>query len=464
METNAPFAQFLIAAPHSGAGKTTVTLGLLRALHNRGLRVQPFKCGPDFIDPLHHTAAAGTPSINLDQYMMSPAHIRELYQRHTAEADVAITEGVMGLFDGARKREGSSADLAALLQLPVVLILNAKAMAYSAAALLYGLKNFDPALPIAGVIFNFVDTETHYHLLKEACDDVGVPALGHLPTNNHLHIPSRHLGLDTADANDAIAAAERHIERYLDLDAILAATRSSRLAPAGALASTEPAAPPSATASRSRKTILVARDAAFLFLYRENLRRLEAYGRISFFSPLKDTQLPPADLLYLPGGYPELHLEQLSNNRSLWQDIRSFAANGGHILAECGGMMVLGHSITDESGQSWPVAGLLDMATTIKEKKLTLGYRTLTLNNQTLKGHEFHYSQFTHDPAPNQRIAPNAAAGAAGTIKAAANIAIHNARGQEIPAPVFYRQNIFASYMHFYWAENPGPLGDWLPQ
>ncbi|HVU94583.1 MAG TPA: cobyrinate a,c-diamide synthase [Puia sp.] len=438
------FSHFIIAAPHSGAGKTTVTLGLLRALNNRGLNIQPFKCGPDFIDPLHHSAAANTPGINLDLYMMSPAHIRELYQRNTRKADVAITEGVMGLFDGAQKREGSSADLAALLQLPVILILNAKAMAYSAAALLYGLKNFDPALRIAGVIFNFVDTATHYQLLKEACDDVGIPALGHLPANKHLHIPSRHLGLDTANAEDAIQAAARHIEEHLDLDAILAATRTSRPAPAGNSASSEPKAQPTAPANPGKKTILVARDAAFLFLYPENLRRLETYGRIIFFSPLKDTHLPPADILYLPGGYPELYLDQLSNNQSLWHDIRTFAANGGRILAECGGMMVLGHSIIDESGKTWPTAGLVDIATTIKDKKLTLGYRTLTLNNQILKGHEFHYSQFTNNPTGTK------------------NIAIHNARGQEIPAPVFYRQNLFASYMHFYWGESPGPLEAWL--
>jgi len=427
------FSQFLVAAPHSGAGKTTVTLGLLRALHNRGLIIQPFKCGPDFIDPLHHSAAANTSSINLDLYMMSPAHIRELYQRNTRKADVAITEGVMGLFDGSRKREGSSAHLAALLQLPVILILNAKAMAYSAAALLYGLKNFDPALHIAGVIFNFVDTTTHYHLLKEACDDIGIPALGHLPTDKHLHIPSRHLGLDTADADETIEAAARHIDQHLDLDSILAATQTVRPEPQKHISS-----------PRGNKTILVARDEAFLFLYAENLRRLETYGQLKYFSPLKDTRLPPGDILYLPGGYPELYLRQLSNNRSLWQDIHAFAANGGRILAECGGMMVLGHSITDESGQSWPTAGLLDIATTIKEKKLTLGYRTLTLNNQTLKGHEFHYSQFTNNPTGTKTIT------------------IHNARGQEIPAPVFYQHNVFASYMHFYWGESPGPLEAWL--
>ncbi|HEY4111618.1 cobyrinate a,c-diamide synthase [Puia sp.] len=452
METS--ISQFLIAAPHSGAGKTTLTLGLLRALQGRGLRTQPFKCGPDFIDPIHHSTAARRQSINLDAYMMSPDHIKDLYQRYTADADVAITEGVMGLFDGAQKREGSSADLAVLLQLPVILVLNAKAMAYSAAALLHGLKTFDPALTIAGVIFNFVDTATHYRLLQEACEDVGVTALGHLPNEKALRIPSRHLGLDTADAGEAIAAAARHIEKHLDLDAILAATRAPRIAFSRA--------PRPATAPQRSKTILVARDAAFHFLYPENLRRLEAYGRIQFFSPLSEPHLPPADLLYLPGGYPELYLEQLAGNKTLLADIRSFASKG-RILAECGGMMVLGHSITDETGKPWPMAGILNIATTIQEKKLALGYRTLTLDGQSLKGHEFHYSQFVQTPAAANGI-NLAPAGVKGIVQppAAANGIVRNARGQEVAAPVFHGPNLFASYMHFYWGESAGPLEAWL--
>lgn len=456
-----PRSQFLLAAAHSGAGKTTVTLGILRALQHRGLRVQPFKCGPDYIDPIHHRRAAGLDSINLDQYMMSAGHIRQLYHRYSAHADVCITEGVMGLFDGAKKREGSSADLAGLLRLPIILVLNAKAMAYSAAALLFGLKNFDPGLHIAGVIFNFVDTATHYRWLLEACEDTGLQALGYLPANSALRIPSRHLGLDTADAGPAIDAAAQHIEQHLDLDALLSATATTPTAsqagvgmPCKAHCMVNSNHPKnqrkimhSAGAddpTRPHKTILVARDAAFHFLYPENLRRLEAYGQIRYFSPLQDTRLPPAHLLYLPGGYPELYLEQLSRNRSLLTDIKTFADGGGRILAECGGMMVLGTSIIDETGKAWPMAGVLDIVTGMQEKKLHLGYRTLTLDGQTLKGHEFHYSQFVSTPAAN------------------ANLTIHNARGQQLPTPVFHQQNIFASYLHFYWGETLGPLENWL--
>jgi len=449
-------SQFLIAAAHSGAGKTTLTLGLLRALQKQGLTIQPFKCGPDYIDPIHHTTAAHRQSINLDQYMMSAGHIKQLYHRHTIDADVAITEGVMGLFDGARKREGSSADLAGLLELPVILVLNAKAMAYSAAALLYGLKNFDPGLNIAGVIFNFVDTDAHYKFLQEAGEDAGVKALGYLPANNELRIPSRHLGLDTADASAAIDAAARHIEKHLDLDAILEATATD----IPSHSSPNPSSPDPTPTSSAGKTILVARDAAFHFLYPENLRRLEAYGRIEFFSPLKDTHLPPADWLYLPGGYPECYLEQLSGNTSLLDDIKLFAGKGGKLLAECGGMMLLGKAIIDEAGRSWPMAGILDCTTTLQDKKLHLGYRTLTLDGQTLKGHEFHYSQFTNAAAADQPTTqPTTQPNAANTP---ANLTIHNARGQQLSAPVFYHPNIFASYMHFYWGETLGPLQNWL--
>lgn len=442
------FSSFLIAAPHSGAGKTTLTLGLLRAFRDRGMRTQAFKCGPDYIDPIHHAAAAGRPSVNLDSYMMSPAHIGELYRRYSAGADVAVAEGVMGLFDGAKKREGSSADLAILLNLPVILVLNAKAMAYSAAALLYGLKNFDPALRVAGVIFNFVDSPNHYRLLKEACDDVGVAALGHLPTNKGLHIPSRHLGLDTADAGAAIAAADEHIGRYLDLDALLAVTATERPLADGRPWASERPLPSGSDAGVEKlagnRTVLVARDAAFQFLYPENLRRLESIGKLQFFSPLNDVSLPAADILYLPGGYPELYLQQLSNNTTLLADIRLFAARGGRIIAECGGMMVLGEAIVDETGRPWPMAGVLPVRTSMQEKKLHLGYRTLTMNGQPLRGHEFHYSQFVNAPDPDN------------------GILVHNAYGQEVAAPVFYRHNLFASYMHFYWGENFGPLGRWL--
>src|SRR5579863_3560675 len=220
-------SQFLLSAPYSSAGKTTVTLGLLRALRRKGHTVQPFKCGPDFLDPIHHRTASGRDSINLDLYMMSDKHIRDLYANWSANVEVSITEGVMGLFDGAVKSEGSTADLARLLDLPIILILDARAMAYTAAPILFGLRHFDPGLHFAGVIFNFVDSDGHYQLLQEAAADAGVTALGYLPENPNIHIPSRNLGLDTTEAEAAIEAAANHIERHLDIDRFLRLTQPS---------------------------------------------------------------------------------------------------------------------------------------------------------------------------------------------------------------------------------------------
>jgi cobyrinic acid a,c-diamide synthase len=477
-------SQFLIAAAHSGAGKTTVTLGLLKTLQRRGYVVQPFKCGADYIDPMHHRTASGRDSINLDRYIMSDGHIRSLYTRYTSDADVAITEGVMGLFDGAQKREGSSADIAGQLGLPVILVLNAKAMAYSAAAILFGLKNFDPAIHVAGVLFNFVNSEVHYKLLQEACEDVGVKALGYLPVNEGLRIPSRHLGLDTAEAGAAIEAAADHIEKYVDIAGLLEVTAIAEehgIAIAGGHAAAIAGGHATAMAGKNGRemrpdggdgvggddggdgggsgggggsngrggggggrVILVARDAAFHFIYPENIRQLENWGRVSFFSPLQD-QLPVIpDVLYLPGGYPELYAEQLSSNTRLLEQLRSFAAGGGKILAECGGMMYLGKTVTDEAGKTFPMAGILDLSTSMQPKGLSLGYRRLVLNGRTVRGHEFHYSQFVDRTEPVS----------AGEV--------FGARDQRLDIPVFYTPGVFASYMHFYWGEQGSLIEDWL--
>lgn len=432
-----PTAQFLIAAPHSGAGKTTVTLGLLRALRRKGQVVQPFKCGPDFIDPIHHGAAAGRDSINLDRFMMSDDHIRRLYAAYTRDAGVAVVEGVMGLFDGAVKSEGSAADLAKLLDLPVILVLNAKAMAYSAAAILYGLRQFDPGVRIAGALFNFVETESHYRILREAAADAGVPSLGYLPTDTRLYIPSRHLGLDTAVSEKAIEAAADHLEKQLDLDEWL------RLTPGEGPVETLPS-PTLAREPSARRTILIARDAAFHFLYPENIRRLEALGAVSYFSPLEDAGFAAKpDLIYLPGGYPELHLSRLSANRSLLDRLRGYASAGGKLLAECGGMMYLGRSIVDENGGSWPMAGILDLTTGMQEQRLQLGYRTLHLPGGLAKGHEFHYSRVL------------------GELKGK-GFKAYTARGEVVETAAFRTSGILASYMHFYWGEDAGFLESWL--
>ncbi|MBS1605015.1 MAG: cobyrinate a,c-diamide synthase [Bacteroidetes bacterium] len=418
-------SRFLISAPHSGSGKTIVALGLLRAFRNKGYTVQPFKCGPDYIDPIHHRTAAGRDSFNLDRFMMSDSHISDVYEQHAAGADIAITEGVMGLFDGATKDEGSSADIARLLDIPVLLVLDAKAMAYSAAALLYGLKNFDTRLKIAGVIFNFVDHPAHYRLLVEACHDVGIQPLGYLSDNENMRIPERHLGLDTANAEAAIEAAAGHIGKCIDLDALLAATKSLPLPPQKKIPTPIP-----------QKRILIARDEAFHFLYPENIRRLSQWGQITYFSPVHDNQLPfRPDLLYLPGGYPELYLQQLTANRDMLRQIGTYANTDGRIIAECGGMMYLGRSIVDDKGQEYPMAGVLDIITSMTHPRLTIGYRTIRAGSTAIKGHEFHFSQPLGEWS-------------------ATNIAITNAHGEPALTPFFYSENLLASYAHFYWGEN----------
>lgn len=419
--------QFLIAAPHSGAGKTTVTLALLRAIRRKGLRVQPFKCGPDYLDPKHHTLAAGTPSINLDRYMMQDAHVQELYARYTSQADASIVEGVMGLFDGARKMQGSSAELAAFLGLPVILVVNAKAMAYSAAALLFGYKNFFREINIAGVIFNFVNTPTHYRILEEAAADAGIPTLGYLPEQADVKIPSRHLGLHISGETDydrIIDAAADHLSAHINLEKLLEIT--TRPVPA------TPVAPVAAPAAGFR--IAVAQDEAFNFTYAANIAALSQLGTVSFFSPLTATTLPEAELLYFPGGYPELHLAQLSSNTPLLQQLQQY---NGKILAECGGMMYLGTAITDEDGQVFPMAGLLPVHTSMQHKKLSLGYRQVYIDDVLLKGHEFHYSQYD---IPPELTAPH--------------IRVLNARDEVVATPVFHTPRILASYLHFYFGDN----------
>lgn len=432
--------RLLIAAAHSGAGKTTVTLGLLRALQQKGYNVQPFKCGPDYIDPILHQVASGNNSINLDRFMMSDEHIRQLYHQFGATADVCITEGVMGLFDGSRKMEGSSADIARLLQIPVVLVLNAKAMAYSAAAILYGLKNFCTDIRIAGVIFNFVESSSHYRFLQEACEDVGVQSFGYLPSNDALQIKSRHLGLDIlspAHMHAAIAAAADHIEKHIDIAALL--EYASVDSPGAGDVYPSPL-----SESSTHKNILVARDAAFNFIYPENIRALKQFGTVQYFSPLSATHLPNADLVYLPGGYPELHLEKLSANKAIMQQLKTHYTNGGKILAECGGMMYLGKYITDEKGKPWHMTGILDLATSMERPKLSLGYRTIMTGAQPVKGHEFHYSQFSD----------------AGTNRTDVHIPVYNARNEPTASRIFHNRQLFASYIHLYWAENPVIIAD----
>lgn len=412
---------FLIGAPHSGSGKSTITMGLLRALTRRGLRTRSFKCGPDYIDPKLHTVATGQPSINLDTFLWGDEAMTEIYRRYGAGADALVAEGVMGLHDGYDRDRGSSAEIARLLHLPVLLVVTPGAMAYSAAPLLYGYRHFDPELQIAGVIFNKVGSEKHLRYLTQAAEDAGMPVLGSIPKSDKLVIPDRYLGLDTDDRSAiegyAEAAADL-VEEHLDLDRLLRLTEC----PAVEGVREDP------TPTGSLR-IAVARDEACNFIYEENLRHLRRFGEICFFSPIHDQALPEgSDLVYLPGGYPELHLPELAANHSMLESLRSYIAEDRPLLAECGGMMLLCREVIDAEGQHFPLVGALDQSATMEGKRLTLGYRQLTIDGIPVRGHEFHYSHIA-DPLPGVTMQ-------------------YNAWGEETPTALWHRGRLYATYTH----------------
>ena len=440
-----PKAQLLIGAPSSNSGKTTVTLGLLRAFQKRGLKVQPFKCGPDYIDPKFHEAACGTPSVNLDLVMMPPNHLKATYQQYAQAAAVAVTEGVMGLFDGAVRSEGSTASLSKVLDIPVLLVVDAKATAYSVAPLLYGFKNFDPALKLGGVIFNRVGSSCHYQLLKEACQEMGIPALGYLPNTESFAIPSRHLGLSLGSLHklgQTIDYLAEKMEETVAIDQVLQVFQYSfqsidhRPSTIDYRLSTIDHRPSTIDYRPSTIKVAVARDEAFNFTYKQNLKKLEEHTSVCFFSPLEEKSLPEADLLYLPGGYPEFHAETLAGNVAMRKSIEAFISAGGSVLAECGGLMYLGETLTDKAGQEYEMVGALPLATSMEAMRLRLGYRKIRWGGQELIGHEFHYSSVIE----KEKI-PSVGE-------------IYNMRGQAVNTRLYQSGNILASYIHLYFGDD----------
>jgi len=420
-------ASFLIAAPKSNSGKTMITLGLIKALINRGLKVQPFKCGPDYIDPMHHSYIAGRKSYNLDIWMSNQQHIEEIYQRQSEDADASIIEGVMGLFDGADKDIGSSADLAQKLNCPVVLVVDASSMAYSAAPLIYGFKNFNSEIKLKGVIFNKVSGESHYRFLKDAANDVGVESLGYVPRSEDLKIESRHLGLHLPGekSNEKIVdIAAKLIEKHVDLDKLIQLCSSIT-----------PELRSHTSAKKGNLKIGLANDEAFNFSYQANIQALEKYGDIKFFSPLNDKELPDFDLIWLPGGYPEIFSEKLAANQKMKQFIKNHIENGKALIAECGGMMYLGKEIIDKENSSSEMAGIFNYKTSFANMKLHLGYRKLEMENICLKGHEFHYSNLENSDERK------------------ADVVAKNAKDLSVDMPVFRYKNCWASYMHLYLGE-----------
>jgi len=388
----------IVAAPRSGAGKTTVTLGLLAALKRRGLAVQAAKAGPDYIDPAFHQAATGRKSVNLDSWAMRPSLLDALVVEAASRADMLVIEGVMGLFDGidaAAGRTGSTADLAARFVLPVLLAIDVSGQSQSAAALLRGFVTHDPEVKIGGVVLNRVGSERHRKFVADAIAASGIPVLGSVPRDEMIALPERHLGLvqagehgDLAERLDRLAAIA---ETHLDLDGIL------RLAVPPHLAEAKQATALPPPGSR----IALAQDAAFTFVYPHVLDGWRRAGaEIVAFSPLAEEPPPKdCDSCWLPGGYPELHAGRLAGAHKFRDGLARFAATRP-VHGECGGYMVLGEVLEDADGISHPMAGLLGHATSFARRKLHLGYREATLladspigrAGSRLRGHEFHYA------------------------------------------------------------------------
>jgi len=399
----------LVSAPASGTGKTTVMLGLLRALRDRGLVVQPFKSGPDYIDPAFHRAAAGRASFNLDSWAMTPALLDAIVQQ-AARADVVVAEGSMGLYDGVARPgatgTGASAEIAARMGWPVVLVLDVGGQAQSAAATALGFQAYRHDLPFAGVILNRVASARHERLARLGMEQAGLTVLGALPRRGDLVLPERHLGLVQAvehpDLEAAIVAYAAFLSAHVDVPALAALARGTRSGAAGAL--------PRPPAQR----IALAQDAAFSFAYPHLVAGWRAGGaEILPFSPLADEAPDPgADLCWLPGGYPELHGGRLAAATRFHEGLRAFAETRP-VHGECGGYMALGEALIDKDGTRHRMAGLLGLVTSYEKRRMHLGYRRAELMaampgfgaGAALRGHEFHYSTILVQPdAPLARV------------------------------------------------------------
>ena len=415
----------VIAAPASGSGKTTVTLALLRHLRDAGVRVASLKVGPDYIDPAFHAASSGRACLNLDPWAMRDSTFATAIAAASADAELVVAEGVMGLYDGATAEEGSTADVAAFTGWPVVLVVDASAMAASAAAVVHGFAGFRRDIDIAGVIYNRVGSDRHAELLVEATAKTGLPVLGCLRRNSGLALPDRHLGLVQAsehpDLERFLRTAAETIAAEMDINALMtlprhyrpgrpghdsgsdcSATAATPVAP-GSHRPAEPGPPLPVLGQRTA----VARDDAFGFAYPLVIESWHRAGvEIATFSPLAGEPPPPgADAVYLPGGYPELHAGRIAAARRFMEGLRAAARSGAVVYGECGGYMVLGERLVDADGASHAMAAMLPVATTFAERGLTLGYRNactladgpLGPNGARFRGHEFHYARVLHE-------------------------------------------------------------------
>lgn len=435
---------FLVSGTHSGVGKTTVSFAVMSLLHELGFDVQPFKVGPDFIDPGYHRLATGRESINLDLWMMGLSDVRKSFARFSAPADVAVIEGMGALFDGERGTErGSAAYLAKRLDVPVLLVVDVWGMTRSAAALIEGFMGFDPRVRIAGVILNRAGSEGHYRMVMDS-----LPArirrlvLGYLPHSAHLSVPERHLGLLTLEENtEALKVRDallHHAKQTVDVNRLVRLFKIKKRGVSG---------PPAGSKSSAPKVRMgIARDKAFCFYYAENLAMLEEAGaELLPFSPLEDTDLPDdLDGLYFGGGYPESFPDVLSENRSMRRKILESSRRGMPVYAECGGLMYVGRSLKNFDGRNYPMASVLPIDTEMDKNYLAIKYVEIETTAETLlgprgtkaRGQEFHHSRLVSSPPGNgcYRVTTNAG---------------------QVFSEGFKRDNVLASYIHLHFKSNP---------
>lgn len=434
----------VIAGTHSGVGKTTVSLGLMAAFQKRGLTVQSFKVGPDFIDPGHHTRLLGVPSRNLDGWMLSKEYNRATFCRSMQGKDFGIVEGVMGLFDGydGRSEAGSTAQMAKWLNAPVILVVDASSMARSIAALVHGFKTYERDLRLGAVIANKVGSDSHAGFLAEAMESVpDVAFLGGLPRTEEVTIPERHLGLVTSDEepypadlfNKLVALVEEHLDmsKLLEMEATVVGDEVL----------------PGPPTRQARIRLGVARDEAFCFYYQDNLDLLTHFGaELCFFSPVRDSNLPAnVSGLYLGGGYPELYARKLAENESLRREILAAAHRGMPIFAECGGFMYLANSIEVER-RNYPMVELYPFSTRMLPQRKALGYREVVLKEDCLlgpkglkaRGHEFHYSELIGDPGEVPDL-----------------FQLSSRKGIQVGTDGFMLDNTLAGYIHLHFGSNP---------
>ncbi|MDV6377394.1 cobyrinate a,c-diamide synthase [Sporosarcina sp. GW1-11] len=395
--------RFVLAGTGSGVGKTTFTIGIMRALMKRGLTVQGFKCGPDYIDPTYHTAVTKRPSRNIDSYMMAHDIIRAIVARASQDTDVAIIEGVMGFYDGKSplSNEGSAAHISEITKSPVILIVNAASMARSVAAIVKGFQLLDESSNIVGVIANQLGSKNHFNIVKTAIEEeCGIPVIGYLLKDAVPTMPSRHLGLvpaiERGDLNSYFDSLATVIEETVNIDQLIEITKAQPIEVSSSIFDAQP--------DRPVAHIAVAKDAAFNFYYEENLELLRAHGAIlHFFSPLQNEEVPKeAQGLYIGGGFPEEFAEQLAINEKAKESIRNAINRGLPTLAECGGFMYLTEEIIDRQERVFPMLGVIPGRVLMQDKRAALGYREITgvagnflINEVTqAKGHEFHYSKY----------------------------------------------------------------------